>query len=195
MWCSWLRMSQCMSMGIHLWPSPYLSEETRLCFIYIAAIMCNPCPVPFPTSHSKVTLLLCTSTIARAFQHGFRTAALQNSILLKSQRGPHQSRAGWEPGPRPWQSSQPRQLGAGSNKGETMRTTSYASHLVVEFQFWIQWFHRSFYLYFFCYLCVRHMLLRVLRLRAFCLMILFTIILNFHIHKLMKQGLLPGDFC
>lgn len=89
-------------------------------FIIQPTSVCNSCPVLLLASHSEVTSL-CSSTTALAFQHGSRTAAQWSSVLLKSQRGPDQSRAGREPGSGP---SQPRQLGAAYNKWETMRTST-----------------------------------------------------------------------
>lgn len=86
-------------------------------FIIQPTSVCNSYPVLLLASHGEVTSL-CTSTTALAFQHGSRTAAQQNSALLKSQRGPDQSRAGREPGSGP---SRARQLRAAYNKWETMR--------------------------------------------------------------------------
>ncbi|KAF1386676.1 hypothetical protein PFLUV_G00097340 [Perca fluviatilis] len=107
---------------------PYCRAETRhlpdgVCACGRVLVFCSllrPHLHHKMTSDSEVTSL-CTSTTALAFQHGSRTAAQQSSVLLKSQRGPDQSRAGCEPGSRP---SQPRQLGAAYNKWETMRTST-----------------------------------------------------------------------
>lgn len=110
------------ALGVHLSLFPGCSNTSPRATLFIIqpTSVCNSCPALLLASHAEVTSL-CSSTAALAFQHGSRTAAQWSSVLLKSQRGPDQSRAGRQPGCGP---SQPRQLGAAYNKWETMRTST-----------------------------------------------------------------------
>lgn len=106
-WQPWasVRIGHRLQLCSENWYSPFPISRLQhrkphaTLFIIQPTSVCNSCPVLLLASHSEVTSL-CTSTTALAFQHGSRTAAQQSSILLKSQRGPDQSRAGREPGSR-----------------------------------------------------------------------------------------------